>query len=111
MLDNLDTYAKIAMALRVAAVPSLLWVLHRQYKQIKDPQDPDLKGLKYLLFVCVVLILGGNLFSIMLNFFRQNDGNLMQDARHIGMVFNGVAILSTGVVLSLIYDYKGGNKK
>lgn len=102
-----DNYSKLGVIIRLIAAVFLFLVLIQQAAQFKE--RTTLQGLKYLLFVAVAALFAGNIFAIFVNFFRGTDGNLIDNARHIGTIFNSVATLLIAITLYLSYKYKGGD--
>ena len=99
----IDPYAQATIIIRTVAVILLTCVLFKQYKTFKTH---NLFWLKVLMMSLVCLVLFGNVLSITLNLFRQSDGNLYQDARHISMIWNSLSAVAMGVILLKIYNDK-----
>lgn len=102
-----DNYAKATVFIRVIAIILLLAVLYQQHRELSNRKDSNIHALKWLLLSLVAVIIGGNIISIVVNSFRRPDGNLITTVRHISMVWNAVSAIATGVILNLIYTYKG----
>lgn len=99
----IDNYAIITIIIRAIAIGLLVVVLKRQIELIKSP---TLLRFKILLMTLVAIILFGNVFSILTNLFRQPDGNLYENVRHISMVWNSISALSSGIILNMLYNTK-----
>lgn len=99
----IDRYARITIIIRMIAVILLTCVLVKQHRTF---QTRSLIWLKVLMMSLVLLVLFGNVFSICLNLFRQSDGNLYTNARHISMIWNSLSAVAMGVILLKIYNDK-----
>lgn len=99
----IDTYAKATIIIRIIAVILLTCVLVKQHRTFKTR---NLLWLKVLMMALVSLVLFGNVLSITLNIFRQSDGNLYQNARHVSMIWNALSAVAMGVILNKIYSDK-----
>jgi CRISPR/Cas system CMR-associated protein Cmr5 small subunit len=87
----------------------LILVIISQMKQFKN--STELNYFKKLLLGTTVLLFLSNLLSITLNFFRSEDGNLIDAARHIGILFSSTTTLLVAIVLYLIYKYRADGDK
>jgi multisubunit Na+/H+ antiporter MnhB subunit len=98
----IDNYAIFSIVIPTVALIPFIIVLKKQYREIK--RDNKLQWLKRLLLALVIIILAGDLIAILLNFFREPDGNLSAVVRKFSLIYNAVAFLSMAVVLNLIYS-------
>lgn len=101
MVDNFSIFS---IVLRFMSMVFLLMVLRRQVSEW-NKHNGALKRFKILLMALVIVLFVANVFAILVNLFRQADGNLMEDVRHINQIFNGVSSFIISFVLVLLYDY------
>ena len=99
-----DNYAKAAVFIRSIALIILITVAKQQHDQLSNKSKVQL--IKWLLLALVVVMIFGNVLSILVNLFRQEDGNLLKNARHISTVWNALSVLAAGVLLRWIYNFK-----
>lgn len=100
----IDDYAIASIVLRIAACVFLMMVFRRQIEEWSRNRGA-LKRFKFLLMLAVVVLFMSNLTAVGVNFFRQSDGNLIEDVRHANQIFNGVAALVVSGTMYLIYNY------
>jgi heme A synthase len=97
----IDGYALVSILLRLVAVVLITGVLYRQIRLLRPKSR--LQWLKRLLILLVSIMLFNGLFTIMTNFFRQDDGNLKVTIRHISSVLNATSSVCSALILSIIY--------
>lgn len=102
-MANMDAYNYFSIACRIIALLLLAYVAGIQMSEL---QSRELFKLKQLLLGLIIIIIFGNVLALTINFFRAADGNLLTNVRHISQVFNGIAAVATGTLLTLIYKYK-----
>lgn len=100
----IDNYAIFSIFTRLLA-EVIFVVLVIQQLQVLFSRGKT-KYLQVVLLIALVMLALGNGFSLGLNFFRQEDGNLQEAARHAGMVLNGLATLGAAIALYLINKFK-----
>jgi len=105
----LDNYAIYGIALRSVALVIFILVIKMQLEQFKEKSN--IEGLKKLLLATTILLIAGNVTAILVNFLRQSDGNLIEEARHVSTVFNATATLMISIALYLIYKYRANGDK
>lgn len=103
-----DGYGWFSIIVRTIALIIFLDVLFRQYRELRR-KDNGLLSLKIRLTITVVLLLSANILSLVLNFYRQPDGNLLAHARQTGMVLNAIATLAVADSFRAIYKYSRNN--
>ena len=101
MVDNFSIFGIIV---RAAAAVILILVIVMQLRLFSTKSQLD--NFKKLLLDTSAILLVSNIITIILNFFRQEDGNLLEDARHISIIFSSVSMLLVAIVLYLIYKYR-----
>lgn len=99
-----DAYSWFAIGVRIIASLLFIGVLYQQYKELRIKNE-ELFPLKIRLTVTVVLLFLANILALVLNFYRQEDGNLIITARHLGVVLNAVATLAVADSFRAIYKY------
>lgn len=97
----IDTYAKITIVMRAASLLFLLFVLVKQIKILK--RGGDLMLTKVLLTVFAVSVIVADVLSLVVNFYRDNAGNVVGDVRHATMIATGIAALMSGIALFVLY--------
>lgn len=100
----IDNYAWFGIAVRTITLFVLVAVAFKQYQQFS--YKSEVQGLKTLLLATTSLMMLGAISAILVNFYRADDGNLMDHARHISTVINSLTDLSMAVVLYLIYRFR-----
>lgn len=94
----------ITLALRLAGILILLFVLHSQVRILR--KDSELQGLKKLLFAMVLFFLLAGLLPAFNNYIRLIDGKQNELFNNITFVMGGVSYLVVSIVVLLIYRYK-----
>lgn len=100
----IDNYAIFSILTRLVAEVIFVWLLLQQFTVLFNKDK--VKYLQVILLFAIFMLALGNGFSLVLNFFRQDDGNLIESARHTGMILNGLATLGAAVALYLINKFK-----
>lgn len=100
----IDSYAIFSIVVRIIASLFLLMVFRKQIS-LWNRNGGALRKFKILLMAGVAILFTANVFSIIVNFYRGQDGNLIEDVRHINQVFNATSALAIAYVMYLIYDY------
>lgn len=105
----IDHYAQLSIILRGVAAIILLNVLMKQL-YLYMLHSPSLQRYRRYLILTVVILIAANCFSFFANLFRQPDGNLVTNVRHISQVFNSVGTLLVAIFFYLIYTYREDDK-
>lgn len=100
----IDSYAWFSIVLRTIAEGIFIYIFIQQLRVFRG--ESEYKRLQVLLLVALFMLLFGNGFSLYLNIHRQADGNLLEAARHAGMILNGLATLGAAIALYLINKFK-----
>lgn len=100
-----DNYAIVSIVARIMACVFLMMVFRRQVEEWSKNKGA-LKRFKLLLMLAVIVLFVSNLTAVGVNFFRQADGNLIEDVRHANQIFNGLAALVISGTMYLIYNYR-----
>lgn len=101
----IDNYTVVSITIRVIAMALLLNVISVQIRLFVSQSD-SLKRFRGYLTGTVLLAIAANALTIAANYYRQGDGNLTEDIRHISQIFNACSILATAVFYYLIYNYR-----
>jgi len=99
-----DNYAVASIIVRLMASVFLMMVFRRQIEEWSRNKGA-LRRFKLLLMLAVIILFVSNMTAIGVNFFRQSDGNLIEDVRHANQIFNAVAGLAISGTMYLIYNY------
>ena len=99
-----DNYAVASIIVRLMASVFLMMVFRRQIEECSRNKGA-LRRFKLLLMLAVIILFVSNMTTIGVNFFRQSDGNLIEDIRHANQIFNAVAGLAISGIMYLIYNY------
>lgn len=99
-----DNYAVVSIVVRIMACVFLMMVFRRQIEEWSRNKGA-LKRFKLLLMLAVIVLFISNLTAVGVNFFRQADGNLIEDVRHANQIFNAAAALAISGTMYLIYNY------
>ena len=97
----IDSYATVAIVLRAFAAIGFVIVLYKQIKLLRP--ITSLQYLKHLLVLLTGTMLFNAILSIYTNVYRQDDGNLIPNARHVSLIFNAVSGLCAAIILLIIY--------
>lgn len=101
----IDNYTVVSITLRVIAMILFINVVSIQIRLFVTQSDA-LKRFRAYLTGTVLLAIAANTLTIAANYYRQGDGNLAEDIRHISQIFNACSILATAVFYYLIYNYR-----
>lgn len=101
----IDNYTVVSITIRVIAMALLLNVINVQLRLFLSQSD-SLKRFRGYLMCTVVLMIAANIFTIASNYYRQSDGSLMEEVRHLSQIFNACSVLAYSVFLYLIYNYR-----
>jgi len=100
----IDNYTRTAIFLRAVTTVIFAVVLYKQLKLLRPVTA--VQWVKYLLIVLVCIMLSNAILSLSLNFFRQEDGNLSQNARHVSLVLNSLSGLTSSLGYAILYYRK-----
>lgn len=97
----IDNYTWASIVCRTIALLILLKIFVRQLLLWRSPASE--RWVKNVLIMLVVLIIANQSFTITTNFFRNMDGNLRNNVRHLSQAFNGVSALASAIGWYLLY--------
>jgi hypothetical protein len=100
----IDNYAIFSIILRLMAEFVFVLILIQQVRVLFNKGKTHY--LQLLLLLTLVMLAFGNGTTLFLNFFRQEDGNLMQFARQTGTVIGGITTFGAALALYLINKFK-----
>lgn len=101
----IDNYAIATLIIRALSCIFLLMVFRCQVQEWRR-NDGALKRFKTLLMLTTVSLFFASVASIIFNLFRQQDGNLIEAARHFSQIVNSGAVLVVAISMYLIYNYR-----
>lgn len=97
----IDNYAKVSILIRGITAFILILILIKQIKLLsRNIRD---QWIKYVLMTLVMLVLANTLWSLFINFYRGDDGNLVQKARHYSLIFNSMSGLLSAIGWAILY--------
>lgn len=91
----IDNYAWFSIVVRAITLIISLFVLNRILNLTKKVTRDQ--WIKYVLTILIVIVLFNAGFSLISNFFRQDDGNLRQHIRHMSLVVTSVSGLASSI--------------
>lgn len=97
----IDNYAWTSIFLRVVTLTIMVLVGYKQFLLLRTKSD--VQGIKYLLMFLVAVILFNQMWSLLINFYRGEDGNLMTNVRHLSMIFNATSGLASAIGWHVLY--------
>lgn len=97
----IDNYAWASIICRTIAFAILVKIFIRQLKLLG--LNSGERWVKHILIALVVIVIANQSFTIVTNFFRANDGNLMHNVRHLSQVFNAISALASAIGWYLLY--------
>lgn len=100
----IDNYTKTAIVLRAITTILLAVVLVKQLKLLRPVTK--VQWVKVILITIVTIMLSNSVLALALNFFRQEDGNLSPNARHISLVWNAVSGVAAATGYAILYYRK-----
>lgn len=100
----IDNYTRTVIFLRAVTTVIFAIVLYKQLRLLRPVTA--VQWVKYLLIVLVCIMLSNAILSLSLNFFRQEDGNLSQNARHVSLVLNAIYGLASSLGYAILYYRK-----
>ena len=100
----IDNYAKATILLRAVTTVILLAVFTKQIKLMR-PQT-KVQWVKVILLTVVAIMLSNAILALTLNFFRNDDGNLSDNARHISQVWNAISGVAAATGYFILYFRK-----
>lgn len=100
----IDNYTWAAIAMRGLTLLILLAVMVKQVNLLRPVTL--FQWVKLLMLLLVVLMLGNAILSLVENFFRQDDGNLIPRVRHVSLIVNALSGLASAVALYVLYFKK-----
>lgn len=104
----IDRYAQVAIVLRLLSAIGIVFLVGWQIKLLKPPIRNQ--WIRYVMIFLMLVMLGNYIQSLVLNFYRQADGNLSTTARHFGLIYTAVSGLVSVVLVGILY-FKNLNKE
>ena len=99
----MDAYSWYSVVARGIVSCMFLALLYMQLRVLQANKTHELDWLRVALFVSNGFLFMGNVLALVLNLFRQGDGNFMELARHISLIVNPTAM--AGYVGLQLYIY------
>jgi len=100
----IDNYTKAAIAMRAITLVVLLVVGYKQVQLMRPVTT--IQWVKVIMLLLVAFMLGNAILSLIVNFFRQTDGNLRPNVRHVSLIFNSGVGLASALALAVLYFKK-----
>lgn len=97
----IDSYGWATIVIRILSALTILSVIYLQIRKLKPPVKNQ--WIQYVMLWLALVMLSNYLLTLVLNFYRQPDGNLTQTARHFSQVYNAVAGLSSSILVNVLY--------
>lgn len=97
----IDGYSMASIVIRLIGLPIWLAVVYWQVLEIRKGGDG--KFVKWTLLSVSAIALSACTLSLVTNLYRQNDGNLFENVRHITMIGNATFFTVMGTAVFLMY--------
>lgn len=89
----IDNYAWAAIVLRVITLFVSVFVVSRIY-QLTRKRTRD-QWIKYVLAFLISVVIFNASFALVINAFRESDGNLAKNTRHLSLIFTSSSGLAS----------------
>lgn len=97
----IDAYTWTAIVLRILAAIGILCVIVWQIHLLKPPVRNQ--WIRYVMLGLETIMFSNYMQSLLINFWRQPDGNLTENARHFSLIYNALSGLSSVVLTIILY--------
>lgn len=100
----IDSYAIFSIILRIIAEVIFIMLSIQQARVLF--QNGKTRYIQVVLLIALLMLAFGNGTTLLLNFFRQADGNLIPFARQAGSAIGGITTFGAALALYLINKFK-----
>lgn len=97
----IDSYNWIAITLRVMSLLGVLFLMGWQIKLLKPPVRNQ--WIRYVMIGLMSVMAVNYAQSLVLNFYRQADGNLSLNARHFSLLFTALSGVVSVILVGILY--------